>query len=228
MKRALLLIVILCSPGLIAVDMSDPQIINKINRVVSAGQPEFFNDVILFTYTSPAFTRYVGVAFSHEDFTVVHPFYKNQNGVFFCLIDIPKNLPSITYRYMIDSVWRTDPFNSKQQSDRFGTKLSFLTLPVTIRLAETNPRINADKSATFTFYGNPGMAVSIAGDFNNWDPFFYQLTEISPGKYQATFNVTSGKHFYYYIANGSITEDYLNIDFIFDSRGIRIYFFTAG
>jgi 1,4-alpha-glucan branching enzyme len=59
----------------------------------------------------------------------------------------------------------------------------------------------------FSFKGPPGETVTVAGNFNGWDPFMYELKEGPAGVYSLTIPLPPGKYQYVFFHRG---ERYLD------------------
>ncbi len=102
---------------------------------------------------------------------------------------------------VIDGLWTTDPQNPITAYDnRTGMMLS--SLPVT-RISE--PKTDRTESGTvrFIYQGERGQTIRLAGSFNNWDSFMYELKETSPGFYELDLTLPRGT--YYYTFNNGTT-----------------------
>ncbi|HUX38267.1 MAG TPA: hypothetical protein VMV44_10240 [Rectinemataceae bacterium] len=160
--------------------------------------------------------RFVGAAFEHEGFAVVHPFEVNERGVFVLAWPIPVDFtPRLAYRLDIDGAWIADPGNPGGSSrDADGLAVSLVDLP---RIPGDVPGLYrvlaADgRTARFLFKAPPGESVSVAGSFNNWDPFTHELEETSPGVYQLSLRLPPGITLYCFVWRGKFLPDPLNDD----------------
>ncbi len=158
--------------------------------------------------------RFVGAAFEHEGFAVMHPFEVNEKGVFVLTWKIPVEFsPRFAYRLNVDGAWIADPYNPlRAPPDGSGVDVSLVNLP---RIPGDVPGVyrvlDADgKTAHFLFKAPPGESVSVAGSFNNWDPFTHQLEETSPGVYTLSMALPPGVNLYCYVWRGKFLPDPLN------------------
>jgi 1,4-alpha-glucan branching enzyme len=62
------------------------------------------------------------------------------------------------------------------------------------------------KSVTLTIKAQPGLAVFVAGSFNNWDPTAIPMTE-KKGVYRASITLDPGLYEYKFVINGVWTLD---------------------
>jgi 1,4-alpha-glucan branching enzyme len=59
----------------------------------------------------------------------------------------------------------------------------------------------------FSFKGPPGETVTVAGSFNHWDPFMYELREYPEGMYTLSLPLPPGTYQYLFFHRG---ERYLD------------------
>ena len=184
----------------------DLSVVLELGALTEASPPRILGGRLLLTYdfdTDPASGRVhtVQAAFSHEDFSALYPFMRNENGVFLLLTDIPETSEPLTYRLIVDGTWTTDPNNTRRSLDRWGVPLS----EIIVRPPAPGSRIpvvHGGGEVEFILRAAPNSRVSVAGSFNAWDPFMTPLFEIEPGVYRRRVRVGAGEHFYYYVVDG--------------------------
>jgi hypothetical protein len=194
--------------------------------LTSAKPPAMVNDVLVLSFKPSRPIRFVGARFAHEGWSVLHPYAVNQNGVFVLDYPVPEGLREIAYRIVADGLWMADPANPQVQTDQLGTEFSVFTLEKEPVRPIINPRQERDGSVTFVFHGTPGRRVSIAGDFNNWDPFMDSLSETAPGTYAVTLRVPVGRHWYFFFFEGRRVLDMFNSQTGVDPDGNRVSYFS--
>ena len=206
----------------------NPQTLDIAVRSLAAAQaPRMVGDVLLLTLKPGTPTRFVGARFAHESWKILHPYAVNENGVFVLDYPVPEGVREIRYKIVVDGLWIADPTNPAVETDALGNELSVFTLekePVRLIL---NPRREADGGITFVFRGAPGRRVSIAGDFNFWDPFIDIMAEPSPGTYRITLRVPAGQHWYYFFTDGRQVLDRLNPETGVDPDGNTVSYFSS-
>ncbi|GHV54250.1 hypothetical protein AGMMS49579_14470 [Spirochaetia bacterium] len=223
-NAAILLLVIAGSIG--AADIESSQFIDHMKSLSGPVAPEIYEDSVIFT--APSSNHRVGIAFAHEGFAKVHwlqQFLVSQDpldapipqgktvpdpymdsGLRFLVYQIPKNFLELEYRMVIDGLWTTDPANPASRKDsRSGLTLSVLSLPV--KPPAPSPYSGPKGSLSFSFKGPPGETVTVAGSFNNWDPFMYELVENPAGTYSLTIPLPPGIYQYVFFHRG---ERYLD------------------
>ncbi|GHU12268.1 hypothetical protein FACS1894161_0130 [Spirochaetia bacterium] len=212
-------------------------IIDHLLRRSGPGKPEIVDDRVIFTASSSF--RKVGIAFAHEGFGAVHWFQKfmipNENagtwvknkppkdlyrdsGMLFYIYTIPENLNNeIEYRLVIDGLWTQDPLNAEYRRDNTGTVRSLVQLPAVKRL--DSPNRGPEGTLNFVFYAGSGETVSVAGSFNNWDPFMYELRETSPGRYTLSIPLPAGTYQYIFFYRGERHHDPNNSHRVYSRDG---------
>jgi hypothetical protein len=194
----------------------------RIRGIEHAGPPQYLDREVLLSYQSSKPVRLVGARFAHEDFQVFHIFFRNENDVFLLLLDVPQEVEELRYRLVVDGLWTNDPFNPDYEEDAFGRVFSLFDLQNRPAREPVSPEIHREGSVTFFFQTLPGRAVSVAGDFNNWDPFWQRMRETRPGEYRLSVRMPPGQHFYYYIVNGQRVLDPINQETARDFEGFRV------
>ena len=85
-----------------------------------------------------------------------------------------------------------------------------------------SPIIDADGCVTLSFAGTPGATITVAGSFNNWDPFTHRLRERTPGIYETTVRLLPGRYYYVFIVGGKKKTDPLNDQTALDPSGLAV------
>jgi hypothetical protein len=195
-------------------------IVDHLLRRSGPGEPEIVDDMVIFT--APSTYRKVGVAFAHEGFGAVHwfkkfmvpnenasPWVKNKppadlyrdSGMLFYVYTVPEDLTGeLEYRLVIDGLWARDPLNAEYRHDGAGIARSLVRIPPLQR--PDGPNRGPAGTLNFTFYAESGETVSVAGSFNNWDPFMYELRETSPGRYTLSIPLPAGTYQYVFFYRG--------------------------
>jgi hypothetical protein len=190
-----------------------------ITGLKEARPPEVVEGHLVLSAKGPY--RFVGAAFSHEDWRTVHSYQKNLNGVFVLAVPLPYGEGLTTrYRLVVDGLWMADPVNSRRVRDpATGAALSYMELPGRSRtvLGIWDPA--GEGSANFHFAGDPGQRVTVAGSFNAWDPFIHELLEVSPGIYELSLQIPPGEYHYVFIYRGQRVPDPLNRQLLYGADG---------
>lgn len=190
-----------------------------VSGLTEARPPEIVEDHIVLSVEGAY--RFVGAAFSYEDWRTVHAFERNRYGIWVLAVPLPYgDSMTSSYRLVLDGLWVADPSNPERQRDgTTGYFVSVLSFPRRERtvLGVWNP-VDGDR-ATFWFKGEPGQRVTVAGSFNNWDPFIHELTETSPGVYQLQLKLGPGEHYYVFIYRGERIPDPINGRLLYGADG---------
>lgn len=195
-----------------------------VSGITVPREPVVSGRYIVFTASGKA--RYTAVAFEHENYTELHSFKrlvrKDENGkdkeaVLFYIAEVPSESRELRYRMVIDGLWTTDPQNRNEAYDyRNGMMVS--TLPVEYYEVFQTSNVSEDR-VRFTWNGAPGKSITLAGTFNNWDPFMYDMTETSPGKYELVLPLPAGTWYYAYFDGTSQLADVTNQDRAYTKDG---------
>ena len=194
----------------------------RIQGIDRADPPRYLDRQVLLSYKTNEPVRLVGARFAHEDYRIFHIYVRNEHDVFLLLLDVPEEVEELRYRMVVDGLWINDPFNPRFDEDAFGRVFSVFSLQDRPARAAVSPEIHRQGSVTFYFQTLANRAVSVAGDFNNWDPFWNRMQETKPGEYRLTVRMPPGQHFYYYIVNGQRVLDPINQDTARDYEGFRV------
>ncbi|MDR2185516.1 MAG: glycogen-binding domain-containing protein [Treponema sp.] len=219
-----------------AVDTESYQFIERLLSLKGPGSPEVYEDAVIFT--APSTFRRVGIAFAGEGFSRVHWFQKlmipvdaplprkakdpstvfTDSGILFHVYAIPEDVREIEYRLVIDGLWTTDPLNPLQRIDpASGIARSVMILPEIPRRPSTFD--GPPGSLNFTFTAPPGERITVAGSFNRWDPFMYELRETRPGLYFLTLPLPPGTYHYVFFYRGSRILDPNNPNRVYTREG---------
>jgi hypothetical protein len=177
--------------------------------------------------------RSVGASFEFEHFTQVHAFQRNAQGVFLLVLPIPlETRAPLAYRLILDGVWTSDPANPLRAPARgsVGAELSLAEVPF---LSSERPGIwkilqDDGRTVRFRWRGPSGEFVTVAGDFNNWDPFLNELEETAPGLYELSLRLAPGAHFYTFVNRGRVFTDPLNPSVVATMEGKMVSTIVTG
>jgi len=205
------------------------ELIERLLSISSPGTPLIYKDFVIFTADTSL--RKVGIAFAHENFAYTYWFkqlllpqdplnapippgkkvpdpYKD-SGIQFHVLEVPEDLKEIGYRLVINGLWTTDPNNPLTRRDLVsGLILSVVSMPP--RPIKLDPLKGLPEGLTFTFNGPPGETVTVAGSFNSWDPFMYELKENPAGVYTLTLPLPPGTYQYVFFCQGKRFVDLNN------------------
>lgn len=176
--------------------------------------PEMVNERVLFSFSSRQPARLVGIAFLHEEFKQVHPFLHNSEGVFVLPYTPPSSATELVYRLVVDGIWMKDPRNERTVILNGGIPCSVYELPAAPRQEQgkTLSTISEDGRVTFRYPADHARSVTVAGDFNHWDPYMYSLSRDPSGSgfYSLSLPLPSGTYHYYFVVDGRRVTDPAN------------------
>jgi len=230
--RFFILLTLIFSFSLTAADAADWETYEVIERLLSMsspGTPVIYRDFVIFTADSGL--RKVGIAFAHENFAYTYWFRQLlipqdpifapippgkkvpdpyiDSGIQFHVFEVPENIKDVEYRLVINGLWTTDPYNSLTRKDLVsGLTLSVVHMPP--RPVKLDPLKGLPEGLIFTFNGPPGEIVTVAGSFNSWDPFMYELKEYPAGVYTLTLPLSPGTYQYVFFCQGKRFVDLNN------------------
>lgn len=76
-----------------------------------------------------------------------------------------------------------------------------------VQLTKAKPKNKLEKTTTFEFYAPQAKQVSLAGDFNRWDPTKCRLTKSPDGKWKTELKLKAGRYEYRYLVDGDWEND---------------------
>lgn len=148
-----------------------------------------------------------------------------ETKVFALAYPVPEDLERLEYRIVADGLWQTDPTNPEVERGAHGVRLSTFSLPERSPTETEIPRVSESGEVEFIFEADAGegvetirgqrfdlssergLNVSVAGSFNNWDPYMHSLEETQEGVYRLKIRVPRGRHTYYFVVNGRRVVD---------------------
>lgn len=220
-----------------AVDTESYEFIDHLLSLSGPGRPEIFEDGVIFT--APSSYRRVGIAFAHEGFAQVYWFRKllfpkdnptleeeknkkkppyTDSGILFYVYTVPEHIRELEYRLVIDGLWTTDPGNPESRMTPSGLTHSVVAIPTTSGKAPST--FDAPEgSLSFSYTAPPGESVTVAGNFNGWDPFMYTLQEKTPGRYSLTLPLPPGTYQYVFFHRGQRVLDPHNPNRVYTKDG---------
>ncbi|MEI8095262.1 MAG: glycogen-binding domain-containing protein [Spirochaetales bacterium] len=198
----------------------------QVNNLTKALPPQVQDRRVLLTFQSDHAARYVAVAFAHEEWRVKHLFFKNQNNVYFLVYDLAADTPiPLDYRYIVDGLWQSDPYNKNRVRNDQGIVLSRLLLQPADLPHKATPEALYNGEVEFRFVGKPGLQVALSGNFNNWDPFTNFLEEEEPGQYAIKLVLPPGVILYQFVTGTRALLDPMNSHTGHDENGDKYSIF---
>jgi hypothetical protein len=215
-----------------AVDTESYQFIDHLLNIPGARAPELFEDGVIFT--APATYKRVGIAFAHEGFALIRWFQirtkpesvpevteEKDSGkdsrLFFYVYTVPEDIHELEYRLIIDGLWTSDPANPRYRIDAAGLTRSLVAIPQMPK----QPSVSGDMTGALTlrYTAEPGAEITVAGDFNGWDPFMYPMQETASGVYTFTLPLPPGTYYYVFFIHGERIRDPNNQNRVYTQDG---------
>ena len=213
----------------LAADWESYELIDHLLTLPGPSAPVIHENFVIFSASSDF--RRVGVAFAHENFSNVHWFRQllvsqdrlnapippgqrypdpfRDSGILFHVYQVPEHINELEYRLVVNGLWTVDPFNSNTRRDPV-SGLALSVLPVPARPLNPNPLRGLPVGLNFSFNGPPGEIVTVAGNFNGWDPFMYELKEHPAGVYSIMIPLPPGTYQYVFFNRGERFVDPYN------------------
>ena len=199
--------------------------LNLVGDIIRTSAPKVVDNYIIFTANSNF--RHVAVAFEHEKYAIPHSFRrlvpdKEAGGVLlepvlFYIMERPEKMTKLRYRLVFDGLWTKDPLNENEEFD-FENRMTVSVITFPPR-RDIRTRIVDGNKVNFVYVGTPHIRVSVAGSFNNWDPFMYFMEETSDGIYELTIPLTKGTHTYSYFLGTEMKVDVTNHERAYGTDG---------
>jgi hypothetical protein len=213
-QPAIFLAAMILATSVSALEIESYRFTERILSISSPSAPDVFDGAVIFTASAQ---RRVGISFAHEGYGKVHWFKKldspqtaaRSKDVLIYIYEYPQGINELKYRLIVDGLWTSDPWNLPSQMDgRTGLSYSVVTLP----RSEGKPiASDAEEGKTIFYYETaPGETVTVAGNFNSWDPFMYELKEESPGRYALSLSLPPGRYRYAFFHRGERVLDQRN------------------
>lgn len=227
MKRFAALITLAILASALSVAAADIESVTLSDILAGIGReraPVVAGRFVVFTAKGTA--RYAGIAFDFEEYRQTHPFKriirrdadgKPLENTLFYIAEIPPETGEIRYRMVVDGLWTTDPLNPLRAYDYAnGMTVSKVDVP---RYEVFKTSAAPSGSVRFTWEGETGRHIALAGSFNGWDPFMYELEEREPGRYSLELPLPKGTWYYAYFEGTDQLPDPANDDRAYTKDG---------
>ena len=186
-----------------------------VSAIKGVSSPYVSGDYVVFTAKKNSAS--VGIAFDFENFKTIHPYFLHKTfdiegeevaSWFFFVLEKPKGIESISYRLIIDGLWSTDPENPEIRYDKESRlNFSFLKLP---KEDDAYTKTLSNGFTQFVCLAPTGQKIRLGGSFTNWDSWIYEMSEVSPGRYEITLPLPPGIYYYAYYTGMTAFVDETN------------------
>lgn len=175
---------------------------------------------VLFTYKNRKAVR----AKIGGDFNNWNPvaMKKGNYGVWYYFLPEYSGSESVRYKFNVDNVWIADPANSLQSDDGAGSFVSLARIASSPDGRTVTYRIVNEKGKRFVefrIYSPNASYVSVAGDFNSWNPENDMLRQGRDSIWRVKVQLPKGKYRYKYIIDGKWIPDTYNPQTASDELG---------
>ena len=197
-----------------ALEIESYRFTDRLLSISGPSAPDVFDGAVIFTASAQ---RRVGVSFDHEGYGKVHWFKKfvsplataRSENVLIYIYEYPRGVNELKYRLIVDGLWTSDPWNPPARMDG-GTGLTYSVVTLPRSSEKPTSADNNEGMLTFSYETAPGESVTVAGSFNSWDPFMYELKEESPGRYTLSIPLPPGRYRYVFFHRGERVLDQKN------------------
>ena len=190
--------------------------LKMVGDIIRVEPPKLVDKYIVFTANAKA--RHVAIVFEHEKYARLHSFRRlmpdKEAGsvllepVLFYIAEVPEDKDKLMYRLVVDGLWTCDPINKKEEWDeKNGIMVSSISFPLR---HDIKTRAIDGKIIKFVYVGDAHQKISVAGSFNNWDPFMYFMKETVDGVYELSIPLPHGRHIYSYFLGTKMCVDVTN------------------
>ncbi len=183
---------------------------NNGKKVISNG--------ILFTYKNRKASD-VRIAGNFSRWQPV-PMKRNENGVWYYFLDENQSDRRVLkYKYVVDTLWISDPYNSEKIDDGTGSFLSLIKNSKKSFSKHISYRMLSNNRVEFRIYRPKAKYISLVGDFNSWNPENDILKKGKDGVWSIKKHIPPGSYLYRYIIDGSWVQDIYNPESASDTSG---------
>ncbi len=168
--------------------------------------PLILSNMILFFYQGPAKSVEIAGDFNNWSNNLV----MEQSRPNLWILSLKTRIPKGIYRYRlkVDGFWISDPANPVYETDFGRQKLSILNLSSDFTPDKKYPFWVSNNTYVFQYQSTNANIVTIAGDFNNWNPYSHQLKHRGAGSFEIELELSPQEiHLYSFIQDGIWVPD---------------------
>lgn len=168
--------------------------------------PLILSNSIIFFYRGPATTVKLAGDFNNWSNSLSMEQTRSNLWVLSLRTRIPKG--KYKYRLQVDGFWIPDPMNPEFENDYGRQKLSILHLTKDFIPKRKFPFWVSNNIYRFQYQSTNAQIITIAGDFNNWNPYSHQLTHKGAGIFEIELELNPKKiYLYSFIRDGTWVPD---------------------
>lgn len=150
------------------------------------------DETVQFVYSDPSADQvYLAGSFNNW-IPDAWPMAKRGDGLWIMTVKLKSGI--YTYKYYTSGVWKTDPANPKTKDGGFG--------PDSVLEVGPPPAGNVKVPTIFRVDSKKARRVTLAGDFNGWDPNGIELRAKGGGVWETTIDLKPGKYEYKFVEDG--------------------------
>ncbi len=175
--------------------------LNKEVEELEFQSPIILSNSILFFYRGPAKT--VSLLGSFNQWQKEYPMEQSRSNLW--VLRYQERLPSGAYQYRlkIDGFLIADPMNPNYELGSGNQKLSIFNLTNEFISNKKYPFWVSNNTYLFRYQNTAANVVTIAGDFNNWNPFSHQMSYKGAGYFEIELELDPKKiYLYSFIMDG--------------------------
>ncbi|MGL4394334.1 MAG: hypothetical protein ACRCS8_03825 [Brevinema sp.] len=199
MKNKIILGIFLLTQNLIfsqSQQLIDVQTIDRLlNKNEQFQTPILLENYILFYYQGKAKSVMIAGEFNNWQDNWIMQEAKSNLWTFAITNRLPKG--EYKYRLKVDGFWIADPSNPHAVFDSARQKLSILILDKEFLPNQKYPMWVSNNIYVFKYTNTNAKNVSIAGDFNNWNPYSHQMKDNGVGEYTIEIELVPKKNYMY-------------------------------
>jgi 1,4-alpha-glucan branching enzyme len=144
---------------------------------------------------------------------------RGKNGVWYYFLGEYDKRDSVRYKFKIDGLWISDPKNYDRDDDGNGSFVSLARPSHSDESHQVSFRTLPDGSIEFRHYDARASLVTVAGDFNNWDPEHDMMVRGEDNIWRLKKRLAKGQYRYKLIVDGEWKTDVYNAQSASDSVG---------
>jgi 1,4-alpha-glucan branching enzyme len=187
---------------------SEPKTVTMIMQDAATGRSAAAKKGVIFTYNNRS-ARKVDIAGSFSSWKLM-PMERGDNGIWYFFLPEYSSSAAVKYKFMSDGIWIADPENYAREDDGYGAYYSVAEAAVSPEGKRVSFRALRGGMIEFRTFMPGARYVSLAGDFNNWNPESDPLVKGTDGIWRLKKKVPAGSHRYNFIADGKWLPDLYN------------------